>query len=262
MGQELSNLGFDPANPDGAMDMILAEARGLPKTGDTKYGTSPQYYRDAAGQVKVGQLSSSGGFRPADIPGEVLPGVQFQDLGTEVVGLDRRTGQRVTSQPVDVAGKEAQKVVGKAQGEAQVNYPKLAAQSSQALATIENLLNDPYLPSMTGMVAGRQPNISEDSARVQGKIDQLQSQVFLEGYERLKGGGVITDFEGQKAELAIARISDPRVSYPDYVQAVSELRDVIKAGTQRAAEAAGVQPPQQGGQGANVDSIKQKYGLE
>jgi hypothetical protein len=130
------------------------------------------------------------------------------------------------------------------------------------LATIENLLNDPYLPSMTGMVAGRQPNISEDSARVQGKIDQLQSQVFLEGYERLKGGGVITDFEGQKAELAIARISDPRVSYPDYVQAVSELRDVIKAGTQRAAEAAGVQPPQQGGQGANVDSIKQKYGLE
>jgi hypothetical protein len=29
MGQELSNLGFDPANPDGAMDMILAEARGM-----------------------------------------------------------------------------------------------------------------------------------------------------------------------------------------------------------------------------------------
>jgi hypothetical protein len=43
MGQELSNLGFDPANPDGAMDMILAEARGLQKPGDTKYGTSPQY---------------------------------------------------------------------------------------------------------------------------------------------------------------------------------------------------------------------------
>jgi hypothetical protein len=33
MGQELSNLGFDPANPDGAMDMILAEARGLPAAG-------------------------------------------------------------------------------------------------------------------------------------------------------------------------------------------------------------------------------------
>ena len=29
MGQELSNLGFDPANPDAAMDMIIAEARGM-----------------------------------------------------------------------------------------------------------------------------------------------------------------------------------------------------------------------------------------
>jgi hypothetical protein len=43
MGQELSNLGFDPANPDGAMDMILAEARGLPTAEKdqfafTKYG--------------------------------------------------------------------------------------------------------------------------------------------------------------------------------------------------------------------------------
>lgn len=268
---QLDAYNFDPANPDPVLDMIIAEAQGLTtpakdefqftkygvgnkRTGelqpypegvggaDAEYGTSIHYYEDAQGNTQAVQVSKAGGRRDVDLPegARWLPGVQFQDTGTGIVPLDRRTGQPAAPTiQKDIAGEAAAREVGKAQGEAQVRLPQLESQADDMLNTIQSVLDDPYLPSMTGMVAGRMRNITGDAARVQSKLDQLQGQVFLQGYERLKGGGVITDFEGRKGEQAIARIQDPSMSYKDYVEAVHELRDIVKAASQRARGAAG-----------------------
>jgi hypothetical protein len=57
--------------------------------------------------------------------------------------------------------------------------------------------------------------------------DQLQGNVFLQAYETLKGGGVITDLEGKKAEAAIARMSRSQ-SDGEYKKALEEFRDIVR----------------------------------
>lgn len=268
LAEQLNAYGFDAANPDPTFDMIIAEAQGLTKSNadDAVYGTTPQYYTDAEGNLRIGQMSNRGGFRPVEVPGTIQPTVQFQDTGTEIIPLSRQTGQQAAPAIAkDLRGAEREKEIGQKTGEAIVRQPQLEAQAEQMLQTMDNLLNDPYLPDMLGAVAGRAPNLTSDAARVQGKLNQLDAQVFLQGYERLKGGGVITDFEGQKAENALARIKDPRLSYDDYVQAVGELRAVVVGALERAR---GTARGEFGGQtdisapATSVDALKQKYGLE
>lgn len=242
---QLDAYNFDPANPDPTLDMIIAEAQGLSGAGAT-YGTTPQYYTDAEGNLRVGQMSNKGGFRPVDIPGTIQPTVQFQDTGTAIVPLSRQTGQPAAPAiPKDVAGEAAAKEVGKAQGEAVAASPAIVQRGTQMINAIDALLGDEYLPSMTGPVEGRQPNISGSASRVQSRMDQLQGQLFLQAYQDLKGGGAISDFEAGKAEQALGRIGNPTLSDDDYRAALTELRAVINAGVQRAQSGATGQAGQQ-----------------
>lgn len=52
MGQELSKLGLDPANPDAAMDMIIAEAQGLTTPAKDKY----QFTKYGVGNTSTGEI--------------------------------------------------------------------------------------------------------------------------------------------------------------------------------------------------------------
>ncbi|NVM43187.1 hypothetical protein HWX16_23160 [Ochrobactrum intermedium] len=103
---------------------------------------------------------------------------------------------------------------------------------------IDSLDTDPYLDSMVGPVASRMPNITADAARVQSKMDQIGGQAFLQAFNSLKGGGQITEIEGQKATQAIARLNTAQ-SPADYRQALGELRQIVLTGVQRARQQAG-----------------------
>jgi hypothetical protein len=54
----------------------------------------------------------------------------------------------------------------------------------------------------------------------------LDGQAFLQAFESLKGGGQITEIEGQKATQAIGRLDDYQ-NPEDYKQALVELRDIL-----------------------------------
>lgn len=73
------------------------------------------------------------------------------------------------------------------------------------------------------------------------KIAQLQGKAFLEAFENLKGGGQITEVEGRKATEAIARLNASQ-SEKAFRAALSELRDVVGAGLERARQRAGAEP--------------------
>jgi hypothetical protein len=52
------------------------------------------------------------------------------------------------------------------------------------------------------------PNLpSVDAARAATFLDQIGGAAFLTAFETLKGGGQITEVEGEKATNAIARLS-------------------------------------------------------
>lgn len=73
------------------------------------------------------------------------------------------------------------------------------------------------------------------------KLDQLKNKLFLQARAELKGGGAITDYEGQKAENAMAQL-DTAQSEEQFNAALSELSNALISARQKLANRA--QQPQ------------------
>lgn len=69
-------------------------------------------------------------------------------------------------------------------------------------------------------------------------LKQLQGKNFLNAYETLKGGGQITQVEGQKAEQAFARMATAQ-SEEDFTKALREYQGILRSGLERARKDAG-----------------------
>jgi hypothetical protein len=75
------------------------------------------------------------------------------------------------------------------------------------------------------------PGTSE--ADFDGLFNQVTGAAFLQAFETLKGGGAITEREGQAATSAITRLSR-NLSEVEFVRAATELRDIMRRGLERA----------------------------
>lgn len=180
-----------------------------------EYGLQPIYGRDAQGNMVVMQLGKDGTAVATKLPEGVTP-----DLA--MAAQERARGAEV----------------GKQTGAAQMDLGGAIAKAEAALGLIDQIANDPALPSITGMIQGRLPPLTQAGTDLEVKIQQLQGKVFLEAFESLKGGGQITEVEGQKAEAAMARLR--RAQSPEaYKAALNELADVVRIGVGRARTRAG-----------------------
>lgn len=92
--------------------------------------------------------------------------------------------------------------------------------------SIDGILNDPALENSTGIMAPLQAIPGTPMRRFGARADQLNGQAFLQAFESLKGGGQITEIEGQKATQAIGRL-DTSQSAADYREALTELRSIL-----------------------------------
>jgi hypothetical protein len=72
-----------------------------------------------------------------------------------------------------------------------------------------------------------------DAADFQTRHDQLKGESFLQVFETLKGGGSITNIEGEKGTAAINRMSLAQ-SEKEYVAAAQDLKTIIDKGLQNA----------------------------
>lgn len=179
-------------------------AGGLTPEG-TEYGVTPVFGVDPEGQTVFAQLGKDGNVKVQKVDG-------FSPLS-----------------PGDKASDTAQ---GKARGEARANLPGIEQNATQMLGMIDALANDPYLDSMLGPVNSRKWNLTGDSERVQGRMNQIGGQTFLQAYNMLRGGGVITDIEGEKATEALARLNTAQ-NPEDYRAALTELRSIVQNGLDR-----------------------------
>jgi cell fate (sporulation/competence/biofilm development) regulator YlbF (YheA/YmcA/DUF963 family) len=101
------------------------------------------------------------------------------------------------------------------------------------LDLIEDIIGDKSLGEVTGMVWGRLPARTQSQYNLMAKMDQLGGAAFLQAFQNLKGGGQITEKEGEKAQAAIARLQRTQ-DLNAYKQALKEFSEVIAAGTERA----------------------------
>lgn len=183
----------------------------------------------------------------------------IKDTGTEFQVIDPITREIVQSIPKNVAGAAAQAELGKNQGGAAFDLPRVEQNAAQTLDVLERMKTHPGREGSTGYIQGALPSRTSDQIDFQSLVDQTQGQAFLQAFQMLKGAGQITEIEGAKATQAISRLGNQRLSDADYLKAISDLEEVINAGTARARvqaasggvpAAPGTLPPPAGGAAA------------
>ncbi len=136
---------------------------------------------------------------------------------------------------------------GKEQGVNQVkasaDLPKVVEQGEQTIKLVDDLLNHPGFKLSVGKSAPIGSATSyipgTDAASFDIALTQLKGKQFLEAFESLKGGGAITEIEGQKAQQAMSRM-DKANTEEEFTKASHEFQGIIRQGIGRAKTKAGV----------------------
>lgn len=132
---------------------------------------------------------------------------------------------------------EKAKKQGSAQGEittqAQADLPKIIDNAQTSINAITEALNHPGLDANFGKM-GLIPNVpGGDAADAAALLDQIKGGGFLTAYGQLRGGGSITEIEGEKATQAYVRMQKAQ-SANAFRTAAKEYIDIINKGVQRA----------------------------
>lgn len=165
-----------------------------------------------------------------------------------------RRGQDMGVDP-DIQASVAQarargKEFGEAGAQAEINLPAVMSKGRQAIELIDQMIGDqgkelkpgqkpkPAHPGFSSYVGatltpGARFVEGTDTAGYEAMQKQLTGGAFLQAFESLKGGGQITQIEGEKATNAITRMSKAQ-SEAEYVKAAREFQDVIRKGVERA----------------------------
>jgi hypothetical protein len=223
---------------------------------------------EASSFVLTGQLPT-GRFGSAEVGLQMVPAYDADGNLTYVqpsksgnaVGTKFPDGYKPLS-PFDTSlQKAAGSEAGKLQGGAAFDLPRVEQNAAQTLGILERMKNHPGRAGSVGFVQGLLPSRSSDQVDFQSLVDQTKGQSFLQAYQMLKGGGQITEVEGIKAENAISRLGNQRLSDQDYLKAITDLEDVIKAGVARARLQANQAPAGQPAPTGGTD-YNSRYGLE
>ncbi len=125
--------------------------------------------------------------------------------------------------------------------------------AGRATELINRIKTSPSLDGVLGKVEGElKPGtaagfllLDQNEIDLIQLIDNLENSVFLEAFQGLKGGGQITELEGEKAQRAIVNLSRVR-SRKDFLEALQDYQEVIDAGSERAAKGLTVDNPYTG----------------
>ena len=235
----------------------------------TEYGVSPSLVQDNDGKWSVLRLGKDGTQKLEALPDGVnpMPGTSNIDLGTSIVVADKKTGLPVRTFQKDNSGEAMQKEQGKSTAESRAQLASARQMAKEVDANVSAIKFDPDLDKVLGPLDSRTFNWREGSTRVQARIDQLKGASFLQARQMLKGGGAITDFEGQKAEAAMARMQQAQ-SPADFKAALDSFNNAVQDGVRKLEAASNGDwnydgsTPQGGASQADsvVDDLLNKYG--
>lgn len=232
-----------------------------------EYGMQPIWGTGPDGKPAVLQLGKSGDAKQSVLP----PGFNLARDPVKVEGptgttiLDPQTRQQVGFIPKDNAKKEADEKIGQARGTAQAalnNGADIDAQ--ETIKKIDQFVSNKGFNEVFGQLDQYRPKWSHSDAGTDAlaRYEQLTGVSFLSAYQMLKGGGAITDIEGQKAGAAMARLN--RAQSEDAAkQALADFKEAVETGLKKLKRAAngGAEPaaPAATG-GSSVDDLLKKYG--
>ena len=175
-------------------------------------------------------------------PGEMLSATttrRGQDL-TNARELQRIEIEKGKNSPEAIAMRAKMTELGKAEAKFEANAPQAITTAKTALTKIDEMLAHPGLAPAVG-AGGLStlgiPGIAQyipgsEAASFKARLDEILGGAFMEAFNTLKGGGQITEKEGEKATAAITRLSTMQ-SEKEFRQAAKDFQEVINAGIKR-----------------------------
>jgi hypothetical protein len=251
--------------------MRLVHERLQTVTDEPSYQAAREYAARVLGPDLMARAGMPDAYDPAFVKRALVEGkdlftpkVQAVNLGGKEVMLDVNpfTNPRIvgmdlprTASPeaqltdrrerdVELAGRVAEaREGGKARADAAMALPQAQATAERGLRLIDDMLKHPGLTSAVGATwaPGARFIPGTGAADFQARFDEIKGGAFMEAFQSLRGGGQITEKEGQKATEAITRMSLSQ-SEVEFKKAAGELQDVIRTGLRRAQQRAGAQP--------------------
>lgn len=213
----------------------------------------------------------------------------LREMAVKGMQPDGKGGQTFISggekDPAVIVRLETAKAEGAATGKDMVaavrTLPNAIASSQKALANIDAMLGDsrvvgdkivfskgkgphPGFENAVGAGIGLRFIPGTSASDFQERFREVTSGAFLEAFESLRGGGAITEKEGEKATAAKTRMSLAQ-SEKEFVTAAREYQNIIRVGIGRAQERlakaqAGSASNTSGGTPAvNIDALLKKY---
>jgi hypothetical protein len=171
--------------------------------GTQEYGLTPQTIVNDKGERKLIQISKTGEIKEVDLPEGYRPAptIQKVDTGTGTALVDK-SGNQVGFIPKDIKGEITEKFTAEQVAAAPQNYQN----SKNQLNVVNQLIDHPAFDNLFGAVEGRLPSVRQETLDAEAILNQIRGTAFLAAFSSLKGGGQISNVEGQKAEQAIARL--------------------------------------------------------
>lgn len=153
--------------------------------------------------------------------------------------------------------KAAGKAAGEAQADAQINLGQVIQDGDNTIRLVDELLNHPGFNQAVGKssLTGMQYIPGTKAKDFMLRLEQLKGKQFLEAFQSLKGGGQITEVEGNKATQAISRM-DNAASEEAFITAAREFQNIIRQGVARAKSKATGAPA---AQETAIDDLVNKY---
>lgn len=230
---------LEGARSAGILDRGLKQADPYFSTFQTSTGVYQQNAR--TGEIQKIQDESGNPVLPVSADARVQGDVsRSREQAKSDVQLDMKP-------QIEAKTTEAKAKAG-AKAEAEISLPQTIATAEYSLNVIDQIKNHPGLDVATGASSKLDPRNytpGTDAYNVKVLIDQIQGQTFLQAFETLKGGGQITEVEGNKAQAAIARINQSQ-SKEEFVKALDEFQGIIQKGMERAKKKAGPAAQSQG----------------
>jgi hypothetical protein len=247
-----------PTGPDGSPDwsaIVSAITKNDPVTGAkletsgnnaTVYGTP--IYGTANGQPVVGALNRRGGVSWYGGDGNPIPtkGVQIVNQGTQQQPTDKLTGQPAgPAYPINNAQKALDTGMGASQAATKSALPAAVDNANFALKYIDDLLKSaPDTTALGDSVPGgylaqvKRALPASEAYGFQNRVNQVNSTGFLQAFNALRGGGQISNVEGEKATSAISRMQTA-TSRSEFIKGANDFKSVLQVGIQRAQRQAG-----------------------
>jgi hypothetical protein len=218
---------------------------------DIAAGTAKAGQESVAATARAGQESVAATARAGQ--GVTMRGQNLLDTREKENIAIRQEDQRRKGDPAFVQQMAQANATGQAIAKdyalAQQVLPKVLDTAQQTLSQIDSLIGK--RDDKGALVKGEAPHPGfqdvvgatwrpglrfvpgTDAADFQSKLDQVKGGAFLQAYETLKGGGSITNIEGEKGTSALNRMSTAQ-SEKEFVTAAREFQSVVRKAVERA----------------------------